>query len=101
MGSHLDNDHGKKADFLKELRLRAEIMSDLAKNDLQEGNVIAEWEHDGIRCQELPADRQGILRISIGGGSDLPVVGDYCNFRGDHSKCIALLERVLTAMKSV
>lgn len=101
MATHFDNDHRDAArqDFLKELELRAELMSDLAKNDLQDGNVLADWKHDGMRCQLLPDDRQGILRISIGGGDDLPVMADYCNIRGDIGKCIRLLERAVAALK--
>ena len=98
MGSHIDDDHAARREFLKELNLRAEIMSELSRNDLQDGNVLADWRHDGMRCQLLPDDRQGILRISIGGGEDIPV-GDYCNIRGDIGKCIRLLERAVVALK--
>ncbi len=99
MPSHRDQDHQLRREFLKELELRAEIMTDLAKNDLQQGQVLQQWKHDGVTVQNLPDDRQHILRISIGGGDHLPIHGDYCNFRGDQSKCIQLLTRCLEAMK--
>ena len=101
MGSHYDKDHKAiRQSFIDELKLRSEIMTDLGKNRLQNEKVQEQWFHDEIQVQRLPDDRQGILRISIGGGDDLPIRGDYCNFRGDQSKCITLLERVLNAMKS-
>ncbi len=100
MGSHRDEDHGRRTEFLKELTMRAELMSDLAQNDLQDGRVLLDWRHDGMRLQLLPDDRQGILRVSIGGGDDLPVNGDYCNIRGDIGRCIQLLERALEGLKN-
>jgi len=102
MGSHSDFDHSlesRRRDFLKELGLRAELMADLGMNAEQRGKPLASWTHDGMRCQLLQDDRQGILRISIGGGDDLPVLGDYCNFRGDVGKCIRLLERTIDALR--
>lgn len=99
MGSHSDSDHELRREFLKELKLRAELMTDLGKNDLQEGNVLLDWQHDGMRFQLLPDDRQKILRISIGGGDCLPVVGNYCNIRGDIGQCIHLLEKALAGLK--
>jgi len=109
MGSHADYDHlsdesrvqweAQRKDFLRELKIRAEVMESLSKNTLQNEPVLLDWKHDGIRCQLLPDDRQKILRISIGGGDDLPIKGDYCNIRGDIGKCIALLERAITALK--
>lgn len=99
MATHADKDHELRREFMKELELRAEIMEDLVKNTIQNEPVLADWKHHGVRCQLLPDDRQGILRISIGGGPDTPVRGDYCNIRGDVGKCIALLERAVEALK--
>lgn len=98
MGSHADIDHGERKQILDELRLKAELLSELGKNRVTNDKVEEEWMHDGIRVQMLPDDPQGVLRISIGGHPDFER-SEYCNFRGDQGKCIALLERCLTAMK--
>lgn len=98
MGSHSDND--ARRGFLDELRIRAELMSELGKNSVANDTVLEAWDENGVRVEHLPDDRQGILRISIGGGDHLPIKGDYCNFRGDQSQCIKLLERALAAMKA-
>ena len=102
MGSHQDLDHidEQRREFLKDLGRRAEIMTDLGKNELQHGKAIRQWKHEGVTVQQLDEDMNGVLRISIGGGSHLPVPGDYCNYRGDQSRCIRLLERALEAMKA-
>ena len=99
MGSHVDTDHGKLSRILEELRLKSEVLSDLGKNRVTNDRVLEQWGHDGIRVQMLPDDKQGVLRISIGGHPDINP-SEYCHFRGDQSKCIALLERCLAAMKS-
>jgi len=75
-------------------------MSDLGKNELQKGRPLRQWKHDGVTVQQRDEDMNGVLRISIGGGPHLPVHGDYCNFRGDQGKCIALLKRALAAMQA-
>lgn len=99
MGSHADVDHGEKSRILDELRLKAELMSELGKNRVTNDKVQKEWVHDDIRVQLLPDDPQGVLRISIGGHPDFDR-SEYCTFRGDQSKCIALLERCLSAIKA-
>lgn len=102
MGSHQDTDHGlaqRRSEFLKDLQRRAEIMTDLGKNELQQRKPIRRWRHDGVTVEELDEDMNAVLRISIGGGDHLPVPGDYCRFRGDQSRCIHLLEKALEAMK--
>ena len=99
MGSHQDVDHGARKEFLRELTMRAEIMEDLGKNELQQGRPLEESEFGGVRVQRRQDDKQDICRISIGGGDHLPAHGDYCNFRGDHARCVALMERALEAMK--
>ena len=101
MGSHRDTDHAEaRREFLKELEIRADVMTSLSKNTLQNEKPLLSWEHEGVTCQLLPDDRQKILRISIGGGPNLPASGDYCNIRGDVGACVALLERALTALKA-
>jgi hypothetical protein len=107
MASHQDSDHLRKdsperrAEFLKMLQIRGEVMEELGKNRMAQDRPIRKWSHNGVTVQEQEAESTGVLRISIGGGPDTPVLGDYCTFRGDQSKCIALLEKVLVAMKAV
>jgi len=60
---------------------------------------LAIWKANGVYCQHLPDDEQGIARISIGGGDGLPVSVDYCNIRGGVGRCIELMERAITALK--
>ena len=101
MGSHLDQDHSGNAErskILDELRIRSELMSELGKNSHQTANVVRKWNHDKIEVSEKEPDQNGVLRISIGGHPDM-TRSEYCNFRGDQSKCIALLERCIKAMK--
>ncbi len=100
MGSHSDIDHERRQEFLKDLQRRAEIMADLGKNELSQRKPIRRWRHGGVTVEELDADMNDVLRISIGGGDHLPVPGDYCRFRGDQSRCIRLLEKALKAIKA-
>lgn len=62
--------------------------------------LIEEWQgSNGVQCRRLPDDPNGVLRISIGGGDDIPILGDYAVVRGDVNDCIQLLERALAALK--
>lgn len=62
--------------------------------------LLEEWRgSNGVVCRRLPDDPNGVLRISIGGGDDIPVLGDYAVVRGDVRNCIELLERALAALK--
>ena len=99
MGSHRDIDHGEESRILEALRLKAELMSEIGKNRVTYDKVLEEWKCDGIRVQMLPDDPQELLRISIGGHPTIKP-SEYCNFRGDQSRCIRLLERCLKAMKA-
>ena len=99
MGSHGDIDHKLRKKVVDSLALKAELLSDLGKNRIANEEVLDEWKYGGIRCQLLPDDEHGVLRISIGGHPEFKP-SDYCNFRGDQGRCIALLEKVLAAMKS-
>lgn len=101
MGSHADRDHreGQYQSVLESLRAKAEVMTDLGVNRVTNDRVLEEWEHDGVRIQMLPDDPHGVLRISIGGHSDIKP-SDYCNFRGDQGRCIVLLEKCLVAIKA-
>ena len=101
MGSHMDTDHreSERKRVLKQLRLKSELLSELGKNRHNNQRVLEQWTHDRIRVQMLPEDEQGVLRVSIGGHPEIKP-SEYCNFRGDQGRCIALLERALKAMKS-
>ena len=97
MATHLDDDHRRK--ILDELKVRADLMTELGKNSHQTANVIRKWKHNHIEVSEKEPDPQGVLRISIGGRPDIRN-SEYCSFRGDQSKCIDLLERALKSLKA-
>jgi len=99
MASHSDSDHEMKARVLDELRMKAELMEDLGKNDLALGNVQSESRLDGIHIRQLPPDKQGVLRLSIGGRPDMEGT-QYLTYRGDTRQCVELLEQALSAIKS-
>ena len=99
MGSHRDSDHDElRVKLLDELRIRAEVMTELGKNTEATRAVLEQWNYDDIEISRKEDDRNGVLRISIGGRPNV-ARSEYCNFRGDHNQCIALLERVLQGMK--
>lgn len=107
MDSHFDPDHRtrthKRSEFLKELEIRADTIRSLGKSRITGGAddepVLSRWESCGIGVIQRQNDGQGILRISIGGGEDLPVNVNYLVFRGDRADCIKLLKRALTALE--
>ena len=105
MASHQDIDHrqdldSRRQEFMKEMKTRCDVIDELCRNKMARDKPIRKWRHEGVTVQEQEPESTGVLRISIGGGPDTPVLGDYCTFRGDQNKCIALLERALKAMKS-
>lgn len=101
MGSlHSDMDHSRQRELLNELKIRGDVMQELGRNRMAQDKPIRIWKHEGLTVQEQEAESTGVLRISIGGHPDAPALGDYCTFRGDQSKCIAILERALAAMKA-
>lgn len=101
METHDDSSH--RAEFLSRLTARADRMREEKASEItagSEGEVpLKQWEYGGVHCREMPADPQGILRISIGGG-ETAVQLDYCVHRGDKAQCIALLRRALRALES-
>ena len=108
MQSHLDDDspiqREMREQFMERLRGRAEKIHGEGRSTITGGRkgekILAEWESEGVGVRQLPADEQGILRISIGGGEHTPVVVNYCVFRGDRAACIKLLKRALAALES-
>ena len=110
MDSHIDPDHARsiqqlfqREGFLRELEIRADTIRSLGKSRLTGGSddepVVCRYESCGIGVIQRPDDPQGILRISVGGGEDLPENVNYLVFRGDRESCIKLLTRALTALK--
>jgi hypothetical protein len=106
MDSHLDSDRLQRqipAKFLEQLaeranRIKAEERSKIAGGAPGE-KPLTEWEAGGIAVRQLPDDEQGILRISIGGGDNLPITVNYCVFRGERGACLALLRRAVAALE--
>lgn len=107
MDSHFDPDHpsraNRRSEFMRELEIRADTIRSLGKSRITGGAddepVISKWESCGIGVVQRPNDGQGILRISVGGGEDLPVNVNYVVFRGDRADCIKLLRRALKALE--
>lgn len=102
MQSHLDDDFRRDM-FMGRLEERAKEIHEQGRSQITGGRegeeAIAEWQRRGIHVKQLPEDEQGILRISIGGGTETPVELNYCVFRGKHSKCVDLLRKALVAMQ--
>jgi hypothetical protein len=96
--THRDDDQ-----WWKSLQEKAVEMERLKKSTITAGKPeetpIAGWKRNGVSVTQLPDDEHGILRISIGGGSDLPREINYCTFRGEHGKCIELLRKALKALE--
>jgi len=61
---------------------------------------LSEWQHKTVHVRHMPPDEHGILRISVGGGTDTPIQLNYCVFRGNRGHCIDLLRKALKAMES-
>jgi hypothetical protein len=113
MNSHLDSDSDTRGrafrkevaqQFMDELEGRAEKIKSMEKSKITGGadgeSIIAEWQHFGVGVRQLPPDPQGILRVSIGGGKNLPVSINYCVFRGERGACIDLLRKALKALET-
>jgi hypothetical protein len=90
--------------FMEQLEHRAAELKGAGKSKITGGAdgepTLAEWEANGVWCRQLPADEQGILRVSIGGGEGLPVSLNYCSYRGDRGRCIDLLRKALKALET-
>lgn len=108
MQSHLDSDFMRRNQlserFLAELQGRVEAIKQQEASQITGGTdgelVLAEWESNSVHVKQRPDDPQGILRISIGGGDDLPVSLNYLVFRGNRGKCVDLLRKALKALET-
>lgn len=100
MQTHYDNQHS----FIDQLRERA-VKAEKAAASLITGGEphekeLGSWKaSNGVHCRHMPDDPQGILRISAGGGEDLPVTMNYVVVRGKIGQCIDLLEKALVALR--
>jgi len=98
--THSDADAG--GPFIKRLRERAVQMTRAGKSTIAAGtpgeDALASWQSHGVHVTQMPDDEQGILRISVGGGTT-PVPLNYCTFRGDHARCVDLLRKALRALE--
>jgi hypothetical protein len=103
MQTHEDMNHNYK-EFLKRLEKRAANMVRDKQSEITAGkedeNPLAVWKSHGIQCVHMPDDEQGILRISVGGGNEMPISFNYCTIRGGVGPCIALLERAIKALRN-
>ncbi len=107
MQTHRDSDFLREPEFAKRFMRDLEERADKAKaagtGKITVGAdgepILADYETGGVHIRKMPDDPQGILRISIGGGEDLPVTLNYCTYRGSRFACIELLEKVLAALK--
>lgn len=101
MQSHQDFD--AQIQFMDRLRRRAADMTEAGQSKITGGvdgeEILSEWKRGGVSVRQLPPDEQGILRISVGGGTDTPVELNYCVYRGSHSKCVDLLRKALIALE--
>ena len=52
-----------------------------------------------VHVRRLPEDKHGIIRISVGGGDNLPVKCNYLVFRGNPKQAIQLLRKALAALE--
>jgi hypothetical protein len=104
MQTHRDSDaENLRNEWFENLKLDADLCRLQGKSNITGGKddeqVLNEWKRRGVHVRELPRDEHGILRISIGGGSDTPVELNYCVFRGAHHKCVDLLRKALMALQ--
>lgn len=108
MMTHEDRDFGGRSDiankFLQELQGRADVIKEQERSKITSGfegePVLEKWESNGFQVVHRPHDPQGIIRIAIGGGDDLPVKLNYLVFRGDRGKCVDFLRRALKALET-
>lgn len=107
MLSHLDGDFRGKSlseKFMAELQGRATEIKQQERSKITGGSdgepILNRWQSNGVEVVQRPDDPQGILRISVGGGDDLPVSLNYLVFRGDRGQCVDLLRKALKALES-
>ena len=103
MNTHYDDQH-RDSYFMDRLTNRAAESMLKGQSQITAGKQgeepIATWKAtNGIHAKWMPEDEQGILRISVGGGDNLPVPMNYLTIRGGVGECIALLEKAIAALR--
>lgn len=103
MQTHEDRDF-RVLQFMSRLQERAEksMKHKMAKITAGEDGepVIDSFDRNGFCCVQRPDDEQGILRISVGGGSGVIMDDQYCVFRGDRTRCAYMLEQAAKSLRS-
>src|SRR3990167_4441942 len=101
MQTHQDSDFRDR--WLDSLRNKADQMQADGKSNITGGEdgeqALAAWKSHGVHVKHLPDDEHGILRISVGGGTETPILLNYLVFRGNYEACVSLLEQALRALK--
>lgn len=102
MQTHYDEQHRKE--FMELLEARAKVGKATKASEITTGKAgeepLAKWKgSNGVHVTHMPDDEQGILRISCGGGDNLPVTMNYLTIRGRVGECISLLEKALVALR--
>ena len=102
MQTHDDSNH--RNDFLQRLMERADKAKEDKTSQITTGlrgeEALAKWKSNQVHVTHMPNDEQGILRISIGGGKNMPVRMNYCTIRGSVGECIQLLEKTILALRN-
>ena len=102
MQTHDDRSH---TEFLDELRKRARERAKAKDTQITSGydneEPIDQWvSKNGMTVTSRPSDKQGIIRISVGGGTGLPVNVDYCTIRGESlAEITSLLHMAIEAIQ--
>lgn len=102
MQTHCDEQHRKQ--FMEFLEARAEVCKAQQASQITLGKPgeepLARWKaSNGVYVTHMPNDEQGILRISCGGGDNLPVRVNYVTIRGSLGECIELLKKAIAALR--
>lgn len=102
MQTHRSHDHDHL--FTKRLEERADEAVAAGASTVAAGRPgeqpLAEWQaSNGVHVHHMVDDEQKILRISVGGGDNLPVPMTYTTFRGDRLECIKLLSKAIYALR--
>lgn len=103
MQTHTDESH-EAFRFMQELKQRAAQAAVAKTSQITTGyedeKPLGKWKgSNGVHVVHMPDDEQGILRISLGGGEQLPVTMNYLTIRGRVGECIALLEKAIVALR--
>lgn len=106
MESHVNREHFNRAseEFLQSLKQKADKMTLEGKNTIAVGkpeeHPLTEYDSEnGVFVRRMPEDEHGIIRVSVGGGDNLPVKGDYCTFRGNAKQAVKLLHKAIQAIE--